>query len=779
MNRSAFMLLMLWCINAVVVAEPPEVDRDGYEYFERKIRPLLSRRCYECHSSRAKTVHGSLRLDSLDAVRQGGDSGPLLVPGKPGESLLVEVIRYDGDIQMPPKGKMSEAEIAELINWVERGAPFPPAADQAEHANTGIDYETGRSFWSFRPVQEQLLPQVAKRSWPAMRIDSFVLAAMQRQGLSPSAPADRATLVRRLTFDLIGLPPTPEEVESFVHDDSPDAYERLVERLLRSPQYGEKWARMWLDMARYTDKTASWLYAEGKTHLYRDWVVKALNDDLPYDEFIHRQLATDLMPETGPDDLPALGFISLSPTYWKELKLPCEIIKVIVADEWEERVDAVSRTFLGLTVACARCHDHKFDPISSEDYYALAGVFASCRQLERPVISEADYEPVRLAKAEVAKLEAEIAKLQKAKPQPEETLDELNAKVSEIKSSTAHYDTPLASALSEESLYVVRAGKNPQDGTRLDYRAGPQDLPLFIRGNPNRPGPIVPRRFVRVLSKDSPPFSGGTSGRLELAQAITTDAASLTARVIVNRIWLAHFGQAIVATPSNFGRQGSLPTHPELLDDLAARFIAGGWSIKNLHREILLSQTWRQSSQHNEQQADIDPANRWLSRMHHRRLDFEAWRDAMLAVSGTLDLSKGGPSVELDDSHNRRRTLYATVHRRDMSTTLQIHDFPDPTQHSPQRSSTVTALQGLYALNGPLLAEQARALSGRLRREFSEDDRARIRRAYRLLYSRAPTDREQQLGLEFLGDAAGDERAARWTQYAHALLASNEFLFLD
>ncbi len=778
MYRSAFMLLMLWCIGAAAFAEPPEVDQEGNEYFERKIRPLLVQRCYECHSSQAKTVHGNLQLDSIDAVRRGGDSGPLLVPGKPEESLLVEVIRYDGDIQMPPKGKMPESEIAELIHWVERGALFPPAADRAERVDTGIDYEQGRSFWSFQPVQEQPLPEIADSTWPATRTDSFVLAAMERCGLSPSPPADRATLIRRLTFDLIGLPPKPEEVEAFVNDNSPEAYEELVERLLQSPQYGEKWARMWLDMARYTDKTASWLYLEGRTHLYRDWVVDALNDDMPYDEFIHRQLATDLMPETGPEDLPALGFVSLSPTYWKELKLPCDIIKVIVADEWEERVDAVSRTFLGLTVACARCHDHKFDPISSEDYYALAGVYASSRQVERPLISESDYEPVRQAKAEVAKLEAEIVELKKAKPQLEEKLRELTAKVDEIKSSTPLYETALATALSEESLFVVQAGANPQDGTRLDYRAGPQDLPLFIRGNPNRPGPVVPRRFVKVLAKDSPPFGGSTSGRLELAQAITTDAAALTARVMVNRIWLAHFGQGIVATPSDFGRQGSLPTHPELLDDLAARFIAGGWSLKGLHREMLMSRTWQQSSQYDEQQAEIDPANRWLSRMNHRRLDFEGWRDAMLAASGTLDLSAGGPSIDVDVPDNRRRTLYATVHRHEMSTTLQIHDFPDPSQHSPQRSRTVTALQGLYTLNGPLLAEQSRALSDRLRREFS-DDHARMRRAYWLLYSRESTEHEQQLGLDFLGDAAGDERAARWTQYAHALLASNEFLFVD
>lgn len=779
MYRPALLLCLCWLAAHAAIAEPPNADDRGNAYFERKIRPLLSRHCYECHSSRAKKIEGGLRLDSPSALLKGGDNGSLLSPGNPDESLLIQAIRYGGDIEMPPKGKLPQPEIDELIHWVQRGAPMPSAVDQPDLAAKTIDYEAGRNFWSFRPVEKQRLPDVSDSSWPMTRIDAFVLSEMERHGLLPSPPADRATLIRRVTFDLTGLPPTPEEVKAFVKDDSPDAYEKLVERLLQSPQYGEKWARWWLDMARYTDKTASWLNAEGQPHLYRDWVVEAFNDDMPYDKFIHRQLATDLMPETGPDDLPALGFVSLSPTYWKELKLPCEIIKVIVADEWEERVDATSRTFLGLTVACARCHDHKFDPISSADYYALAGVFASCRQVERPIISEAEYQPVRQAKAAVAKLEAKIAKLKKEKPQPEEKLSELTTKISEIRSSTPNFDTPMASALAEESLYVVRAGKNPQDGTRLDYRPGPKDLPLFIRGNPNRPDEVVPRRFLRVLSKDSPPFTHENSGRLDLARAITTDAAPLTARVLVNRVWLAHFGQGIVSTPSNFGRQGSPPTHPELLEDLAARFIADGWSLKKLHREILMSQTWRQSSQFNVQHAKIDPDNRWLSRMNRRRLDFEAWRDAMLSASGTLDLTLGGRSINLDDSHNYRRTLYATVHRRDMSTTLQIHDFPDPTQHSPQRSQTVTALQGLYALNGPLLLEQAEALVGRLRREIADDDQARIRCAYWLLYARAPTDQELQLGLRFLGDAAGNERATRWTQYAQVLFGSNEFLFLD
>ncbi|MCA9159901.1 MAG: DUF1549 domain-containing protein, partial [Planctomycetales bacterium] len=540
------MVSLIGCVTRLGASEPQADDvaplvgdeqslAGEFEYFERKIRPLLSEHCFECHSDRAKTLHGGLRLDSAEGFESGGDSGQLLVAGKPEESLFIGAIHYE-EMEMPPKGRLAEADIAELTEWVRRGAHFPPAADQVPHANNTIDFEAGRQFWSFQPVHEQPLPQVADANWPRTRVDSFIMAAMQREGLTPAPRADRATLLRRLSFALTGLPPTPERLAAFVNDDSAEAYDQLVDELLESPQYGEKWGRWWLDLARYTDRTASWLPQTSQAHLYRDWVVNAFNDDMPYAEFIHRQLATDLMPQTGAEDLPALGFLSLSPAYWKELKLPSELIKVIVADEWEERVDAVSRTFLGLTVACARCHDHKFDPISADDYYGLAGIFASTRHLERPLISDEAYEPVRVAKEQVAKLEEQVAKLKKQKPLPQDQIDELAATIEDIKASTPLYDTPLANALVEESMYVVRAGEKPEQGTRLEYRPGPRDLPSFIRGNPNRPGPIIPRRFLTVLSADQPePYENG-SGRLELAQSITTEAQGLTARVLVNRV---------------------------------------------------------------------------------------------------------------------------------------------------------------------------------------------------------------------------------------------------
>ena len=780
--RNSLLLFGLFGVvlsSGLCIAQEKELSAQDAEYFEKKVRPLLAKRCFSCHSKNAKIVQGGLKLDSQTSLKAGGDSGPAIVPGKPSESLLITAVRYedDGDVQMPPKGKLPASEIAELTAWVKRGAPFPADAGLPAHGEQGIDFAAAREFWSIRPVAKQPLPQTKSRSWTRKRFDHFVLAAMERAGLTPSDEAERATLLRRLSFDLTGLPPTPAEVDQFVKDTSPDAYEKQIERLLRSPHFGERWGRLWLDLARYTDRTASWLDSTGQAHLYRDWVVQAMNDDMPYDQFVHRQLATDLMPETGPEDTPALGFLGLSPNYWKELKLPSEIIKVIVADEWEERVDAVSRTFLGLTVACARCHDHKFDPITQKDYYALAGVFASCRISERPVIADELFEPVRKAREEVAKLDKQIAALKKKKPQPAEEIATLTAKIDELK-KTPHYDSPMAPGLVEEALFVERAGKTAQDGTKLVYKPGPQDLHLFIRGNPNRLGEVVPRRFLQVLShEDSQKFQQG-SGRLDLAKSITGDAAPLAARVIVNRIWLAHFGHGLVTTPSNLGQSGERPSHPELLDDLAARFIEHGWSLKWLHREMVLSATYRQSSRSDRPESQRDPDNRWLSRMNRRRLDVEAWRDSMLAATSELDLTVGGPSLNLTDAKNKRRTIYGTIHRREMSTMLLTHDFPDPTAHSPARQNTTTALQGLYALNGPLILSRAEALARRLAKEQS-DQPARIHLAYRLLFSRGPSAREAELGLEYLGESTGNASSPVWTQYAQVLLASNEFLYVD
>jgi len=773
-----------------LVAGEVEPSPAEIEHFERHIRPLLHEHCYECHSADATVLQGGLRLDTAAHLRAGGDSGPAIVFGNPDESLLIQSVRYLGDgYDMPPEGKLADDEIALLVDWVARGAVFPET-DQTDVApRSGIDWEAGRQFWAFQPLARPQLPVItdaaggdAARTEGA--IDAFIIAELQQQNLSLSPPADRATLIRRLSFNLIGLPPTPEEVERFVTDTSPRAYEDLVERLLASPQYGERWARLWLDLARYADTTESWLGSTPNSHLYRDWVVRAFNEDLPYDQFVRRQLATDRLAETGPEDLPALGFLGLSPTYFKELLLPPEIIKVLVADEWEERVDAVGRTFLGLTIACARCHDHKFDPISNEDYYALAGVFASTRMIDRPLVPPEHYAAIDAAKTQVATLTARAAELRKQDPQAPQ-ITEIERAIAELKAATPLYDAPVANVVTDESLHVLPAGDDPQSGSKLVYRSEPQDLHLAIRGNPNRPGELVPRRFITVLSPGQPrPLHTG-SGRADLADAILSEAAPLAARVIVNRIWAAHFGRGLVDTPSNFGRLGAAPSHPELLEDLAARFVENGWSIKWLHRKIVSSATYQQSSANDERKYVIDPDNHWLWRMNRKRLEIEPWRDAMLAVAGRLDITMGGPSVAADTPANVRRTLYTTVHRRELSKMLQLHDFPEPSLHSPQRMNTTTPLQGLYVLNSPFLTAQATALAERLWREAPEQPADRVQRVYRLLFARSASEAEVAIALEYLqapeDSSATDATAvpAAWRRYTHALLGSNELLFVD
>lgn len=609
---------------------------------------------------------------------------------------------------------------------------------------------------------------VKNMAWPRTRTDHFILSKMEAAGLPPSPSADMRTLQRRLSFDLLGLP--PEKIEDRVWKD-------LVNDTLARPQYGERWGRHWLDLARYVDETPDWLDSTKYSYLYRDWVVKALNDDMPYDQFVQRQLAVDYLPGTKPADLVALGFLGLSPTYFKELQLPPDIIKTTVADEWEEHVDAIGRTFLGLTVACARCHDHKSDPITAADYYALAGVFASVRLAERPIVDEAMWAPVAKARAEVANLEKKMADLKKAKQKPADLKDQLAAlekKIEAIKTGTPHYDLPMANAVEEAALFVVEADN--KKGTKLDYKMGmARDLEFQKRGNPNDTGEVVVRQFLSAFpSKSGKPrrFVQG-SGRLELAQALTDEAAPLTARVMVNRVWKHHFGRGLVDTPSEFGNLGEAPTHPELLDDLAARFIEHGWSLKWLHREILNSATWQQASVSAESEKR-DPENKLYSRMTRRRLDWESWRDAMLSASGLLDPKMGGPATAIADAKHVRRSLYGASNRQDMEAMMRIHDVPDPGAHSPSRPETITPLQGLFALNSPFMQQQSDALA---KWAVAQPAEQRVQAVYAKVFQRAPTERERNLLGGFLAGREADTVA--WAQCAQALLAGNEFLFLD
>lgn len=778
-------LALVGWVATVAAAETAPTPED-LEFFEKRVRPVLVERCYGCHSAKSEKLKGNLRLDHRDAILRGGDIGPAAIPGEPAKSLLIEAIGYKSEtIQMPPAGKMPDAEIAALTEWVRRGLPFP-TTEAAETKRATIDWDAGRKHWAFQPLRE-LTGSERHAGMPSdsdvrTAIDPLIASARQRQGLAPSKIAERGTLIRRVTFDLLGLPPTADEVDAFIADDAPDAYERLVDRCLASPRHGERWGRFWLDLVRYCDVPEQWREGEAQAYWYRDWVVRAFNRDLSQREFVRRQLAADQIADLSPDELAALGFIGLSPTYWKELKLDHLVIQQVVAEEWEERIEALGGAFLGLTLACARCHDHKFEPVSSEDYYALAGIFASTKQEDLPVIPAADAQRARQARARVKQLQQEADKLFAQKPPTDEAkqqAEKLRAEIDELRRATPYFDVLPAYGVAEASLHVLPDGPHR---TKLEFRAGqPQDVAVQIRGNPARLGPVVPRRFLTVLSPQSPePFRTG-SGRLELADAIVSDAGPLTARVWVNRVWKHHFGRGLVTTPSNFGTQAELPSHPELLDDLAARFVSHDWSNKWLHRELVTSATYRQSSQHDARRDAVDPENVWLSRMSVRRLDVEAWRDAMLAATDEWDASLGGPARELTEPRNVRRTIYGTVRRRELSDLLRLFDFPDPVTHAAARQPTTTPLQQLYLLNSPFMLQRSEALVRRVTASAPDDAAAQVTAAYRWLFGRTPTTQESQMAAQFFATARtqGQSPADAWLLYAQVLLGSNEFCFID
>jgi cytochrome c553 len=687
-------------LRAGVLSPPAAPADDGTDFFEKKVRPVLAEHCYSCHSGAAKKTKGGLALDTPNAIREGGDSGPAVKASDADSLLLRAVAHADGVSPMPPKGKLPDAAVADLRRWVMMGAPLP-AATPATPARGAAE---AREFWSFRPVTEQPTPAVSDPKWPARKADFFVLKKLDEQKLAPAPAADRRTLVRRVYLDLIGLPPTYEQAEAFAADTRPDAYERLVDELLASPRFGEKWGRHWLDVARYAEDhstSESTCKPPRFPYRYRDWVIGAFNAGVPFDRFVRLQLAADLLPGTPPADYAALGFLGLSPVYHKEPKLSKDVTAGIVADEWDERVDAITRGFLGLTVACARCHDHKFDPVSTEDYYALAGVMANTQLAERPLKPDADAAEDALTTVRNDLLDATMrldyakemrgtAAKEKRDPAPfERQIKALEAKVAGLREREKGLDAGRAANVVRDAGTWVN-GDDP-DWTVIDYRPGEfRDLPVFVRGNPARPGPVVPRRFLAVLSAGEPrPFRDG-SGRRELADAIVTDAAGLTARVFVNRTWGWVFGRPLVTTPSNFGMLGDRPTHPELLDDLAARFVANDWSVKWLVRELVLSSAYRQSSRHHEEYAARDPDNRWLWRAHRKRLELEQWRDATLQVSGQLDLAGGGPSDDLDRPRSVRRTVYGKVSRQRPADIHRLFDLPDPKAHGEKREATTT-----------------------------------------------------------------------------------------
>jgi hypothetical protein len=864
-------------------AKDPGVPAEAAEFFEAQVRPVLADHCYACHGG--KIQQAGLRLDSRAAMLKGSDSGrPALVPGDAEKSLLIQAVHFNGPVKMPPQGKLPDAMIEALTKWVKMGAPWPNAgAPLAVQAPAKAD---PAKHWSFQPVANPPAPAVKNKAWVKTPVDAFVLAKLERKGIAPSKPADRRTLIRRAYFDLIGLPPTAEETDAFLADGSPDAFAKVVDHLLASPRYGERWARYWLDVARYAD-TKGYVFQEERrypyAYTYRDYVVRAFNEDLPYDQFLIQQVAADQLP-LGADKRPlaAMGFLTLGRRFLNN-----------TPDIIDDRLDTVFRGTQALTVACARCHDHKFDPIPTKDYYSLYGVFASSTEpQDLPLISEPQQtdaylayekqlnalqgaaeqfraakhgEILALARARIG--DALMAAREGARPGADVTavaqkrdlptalvrrwmafladtagkhhpvmepwnlfaaipdaefgakapavaaqlaanadaqnrlnpnvvklfagkapasLAEVAASYGQLLANPPPGDDQLAHALDsiggplnievgQVEQFFNRADANKLrelrikvDSLKATSPAAPPramalvDAPtpvtprVFKRGNQNNPGEEVPRQFLAVLTgPQRKPFQKG-SGRLEMAQAIASKNNPLTARVMVNRIWMYHLGSPLVRTPSDFGLRSEPPTNPELLDFLATRFMEDGWSLKKMHRLIMLSSVYQQSSDDNPAARKTDPENALYWRMNRRRLEFEAMRDSLLFASGKLDLTVGGPSVELTTQpFTTRRAVYGFVDRQNLPNLFRTFDFASPDTTSPQRFSTTVPQQALFLMNSPFVVDQARQLALRAGVTASKPAAEKIRQLYRLAYGRDAAPDEVTMALRFLKAAEG------------------------
>ena len=875
-----------------------EPTADEIEFFESKIRPLLAEHCFSCHGPTKQW--SNFRLDSREVLMKGGDLGAAIVPNKPEESALLAAVRHEGELIMPPDPapKLSDIEIANLNHWIAIGAPWGQ-----EKSSAPLAKKNPKEHWAFQPIKDPPIPESSPTDASRTPIDAFIQAKLAENKLSSSPAADRRTLIRRASIDLTGLLPTPEEVNDFVNDPSPQAYEQLIDRLLASPHYGEQWGRHWLDVARYSD-TKGYVYGREErfwVHAwsYRDWLVKSLNEDLPYDKFLLLQIAAD-QAASNPSDKAAMGFLTLGRRF---LGVSRDII--------DDRIDVVTRGTMGLTVGCARCHDHKYDPIPTKDYYSLSGVFQSCsEQLVRIDDTPRDEAYEKSLREQQQKLDEKLAFRRKEAADrirgrvtdflltqlelskyPEEGFDVLiqesdipstyvrrlrdylvymrdindpvfapwhsfaaltpenfaaeapkiceelqhappekvNPKVAAIfatppasmKEVAERYGTLLNDINSqwgkqvadakdqkaapnsfenpaEESLRRVLYGptapcevpEEPMSNIEFFFTTGvcvelwgfqkevdrvlinSPDAPVHSlmlidrdisvnprvlrRGNPATPGEEVPKQFLEVLAGgDRQPFKKG-SGRLELAESIIDPKNPLTARVIVNRVWLHHFGAGLVRTPSDFGTRAEDPSHPELLDWLATQFVAEGWSLKWLHRQIMLSTAYQQSEAGPTDTAlmarakESDPENRLLWRATAHRLSFEELRDASYAVADELDLTVAGKSSDLfSAAPMRRRTLYGSVDRQFLPSTFRIFDFANPDLHIPQRSETTVPQQALFFLNHPMILENARSLAKRLN-QGDADPLNKIKSLYRYVYQREPAQEEQQAALELV-----------------------------
>ena len=753
-------------------------DPKGHEFFEKRIRPILVEHCYECHSESAKERQGGLLLDRKSAWLAGGDTGKAVVPGEPAASLLMTAVAYDKeDMQMPPEGKLAAEQIRLLQVWIARGAPGPKQdLGLTEFSRLGDQeylFARAAEHWAFQPVKSSPPPEVANKVWNQHPIDRFVFARLASQSLTPSSPADPVVLLRRITHDLTGLPPTRERIESFVtaaRDNRQAAIKALIGELLDGDAFGEHFARLWLDVARYAD-TDSFYRPDTRTphyfpfaFTYRDYVVDAFNADKPFDQFVREQLAADLLGlSADAPELAALGFLTVGPHANRN--------QLESLDDW---IDTTTRGLLGLTAACARCHDHKYEPIPTADYYAMRGVFASIVRIhpldetKQPKI--AGYQASEADRADFAKKRSVI----------EKKLAAAGGK------KARNNNQPVGKKIRETELaqLLLFHPGGPVHAMAVNERPKPSAPFVFLRGNPGTRGDAVARRFLSVLDPAKTPFGDDTSGRLELAEKIVDPQNPLTARVMVNRVWGAIVGSHLVTTPSDFGLQGEPPTHPELLDWLAADFVEHGWSIKHLVEQIVLSETYRQSSQHRPAMAATDPLNQQLWRANRKHLSIEAIRDAMLAVSGNLDRTlRGRPGQLWGKSYTKRRTLYGYINRFNLDPTLRVFDFPAPMQSQPERVESIVAPQTLFTMNSPFVIDQAETVIASERFRGCDDDGERIEQIFSTILWRPPAEAEQERVKKFIAQQAtfanGKRADSPWAMLAQALLMSNEFHYLD
>jgi len=792
-------------------------QQNAVELFEKKIRPLLADKCFTCHGQSAM---GGLRLDSREGMLKGGASGiPAVVPGDPEKSrMILAVRRLDSKLQMPPGDKLTADQIADLETWIRAGASWGEATDARAPDKAAVDVQ---KFWSFQPVKHRSPPAVKNSGWVRTEVDRFILARLEEKKLKPVADIDKRALIRRATFDLTGLPPTPGEVEEFLKDKSDTAFAKVVDRLLASPQYGEKWGRHWLDVVRYADTSGcNSDFPIPSAYKYRNYVINSFNHDKPYDQFVREQIAGDLLPAQTEaerfEHVIATGYLAISRRFGSRNN---EFHLTI-----DDTIDNIGKAFLGLSISCARCHDHKYDPIPTSDYYALYGIFSSTRyafpgtEIYRhtndfvPLASGDAAERLIKWQTELSGYDDKIERLNDQKGALERKAKREKEKQG-AESAPARDDEKAASGRTLESIVAelarikARVTELEEQEPRIEKayavsEGTPANARIFRKGDPRNKGDEVPRGFLQVLGGSRVPDDEKGSGRVELARWLTSSDNPLTARVMVNRIWQYHFGRGLVQTPNDFGTRGKAPTHPELLDYLARKFVESGWSVKAMHRLIMLSRAYQLSSQDDPRNAEADPGNDLQWRFNRRRLEAEEIRDSMLAISGSLDRSMGGPHPfppEKDwrytqhvqfiaDYDSNRRTVYLMQQRIRKQRLFEVWDGADTNATTPQRPVSTTPVQALFMLNDPFVHKQADLFAVRIGMAFGDDMR-RITLGYELAFGRPPSKEELRIGIDYLRRVADELKStavpveqqprAALGSYCRMLFSSSEFLFVD